>query len=139
MKIDEGMWHVVVQDVKIDMGFDPLPVVSLTGLQLIKFHDKRRLVSKSWRVSPRGHLEPAEFSLQAVALLPSGFLPASRLLWIKFILWISLPCGVPAHRFTHNLGLKKTHSAVFSIILSLPFRYATHIFPAFSWTPAMGP
>ena len=40
MKIDDGMWHVVAQDVKFDMGFGPLPVAGLTGPQLIKFHDK---------------------------------------------------------------------------------------------------
>jgi hypothetical protein len=40
MKIDEGMGHIVAQDVKFDMEFGPLPVASLTGPQLIKFHDK---------------------------------------------------------------------------------------------------
>ena len=68
----------MAQDVKFDMGFGPLPVASLTGPQLIKFHDKRRLVSKARKASPRSHLEPAEFSPQAVAVFPSGFLPPSR-------------------------------------------------------------
>jgi len=89
MKIDEGMCHVVAQDVKFDMGFGPLPLVSLTGPQLIKFHDKRRLVSKFRRVSPRSHLEPVEFSPQAAVLLTSGFLPASRSLWLTFFMHVS--------------------------------------------------
>ena len=75
MKTDEGMLHDVAQDVKFVYGFSPLRVASLKGSQSIMFHDKRRLVTKSRTVGPRCHLEPAEFSPHAVALLQMFFCP----------------------------------------------------------------
>jgi hypothetical protein len=72
--------------------------------------DHISVINESWlasseesALSPRSHLEPAEFSPQAVALFYSGFLPASRLLWPKVFMHF-FPARCANQRFTLICG-----------------------------------